>query len=159
MATAGISKNLDHQHLFVVEIDGFASGEFAECSELSAEIGKVEHFEGGSVIPNKSPGLLKVADITLKRGVCSDNDMFIWFSSVIAMAAAGAGAKAIGLADGRYKRNLDIVQRDRDGTELKRWTIYQAWPVKGVFGKWDNKAEEVVVEELTLTYDYPDRQL
>src|SRR5579862_8356039 len=158
MATAGISKNLDHQHLFVIEIDGFKSAAFSECSELSAEIGKVEHYEGGSVLPNKSPGLLKVADITLKRGVSSDSDFFLWFSSVIAMVAAGVGSSAIGLADGRYKRNFDIVQLDRDGTELKRWTNYGWWPIKGVFGKWDAKAEEVVIEELTLTGDYFDRQ-
>ena len=53
-----------------------------------------------------------------------------------------------------YKRNLDVVQQDRDGTTLRRWSLSRAWPVKFVAGDWDNEADENVIESVTLTYDF-----
>lgn len=53
-----------------------------------------------------------------------------------------------------YKRNLDIVQQDRDGVTLRRWTLVRAWPVKFVAGEWDNESDENVIESVTLTYDF-----
>ncbi|WP_428264542.1 phage tail protein, partial [Haliangium sp.] len=67
---------------FVVEIDGFKSAGFHKCSELSVEIAKVEHREGGALIPQKSPGRLSFADITLERGATDDLDAFGWFTQV-----------------------------------------------------------------------------
>ncbi|HBQ18605.1 MAG TPA: phage tail protein, partial [Myxococcales bacterium] len=31
-----------------------------------------------------------------------------------------------------------------------------AWPVKFVAGEWDNDSDEVVIESVTLTYDWFD---
>jgi len=58
------------------------------------------------------------------------------------------------LTDVNYKRNLDIVQQDRDGTTLRRWSLSRAWPVKFVAGDWDNEADENVIESVTLTFDF-----
>ena len=63
-------------------------------------------------------------------------------------------ASGLGLNDVEYKRNLDIVQQDRDGTTLRRWSLTGAWPVKFVAGDWDNEADENVIESVTLTYDF-----
>jgi phage tail-like protein len=60
----------------------------------------------------------------------------------------------LGLVDNAYKRNLDIVQQDRDGTTLRRWSLTGAWPVKFVAGEWDNEADENVIESVTLTFDF-----
>ncbi len=46
---------------------GVGSAGFAKCSELSAEVAKVEYHEGGSLIPFKSPGRLTFSDVTLER--------------------------------------------------------------------------------------------
>jgi phage tail-like protein len=114
------------------------------------EVSKVEHREGGVLIPNKSPGLVSFTDVTLERGATSDRDMWDWMVEV-ANAAANSG-----LIDDEYKRNLDIVQLDRDGSELRRWRITNAWPMKLIAGEWDNEADENVIESVTLTYDYFD---
>ena len=102
------------------------------------------------LIPNKSPGLVSFADVTLERGATLDRDIWDWMKQV-ADAAADAG-----LIDDDYKRTLDIVQLDRDGSELRRWRITNAWPVKFVGGDWDNEADENNIESVTLTYDYFD---
>ena len=148
MAVIGKPRSFHKKFKFIVEIDGVGHAGFQKCSELSVEVANVQYFEGGTLIPNKSPGRLTFADVTLERGATQDKDLFDWFLEV-ANTASG-----LGLNDVEYKRNLDIVQQDRDGTTLRRWSLTGAWPVKFVAGDWDNEADENVIESVTLTYDF-----
>ena len=86
--------------------------------------------------------------MTLERGATQDRDLFDWFQDV-AITSSG-----LGLTDVNYKRNIDIVQQDRDGTTLRRWSLSRAWPVKFVAGDWDNESDENVIESVTLTFDF-----
>jgi phage tail-like protein len=148
MPVIGNPRTFHKKFKFIVEIDGVASAGFQKCSELSVEVANVQYYEGGALIPNKSPGRLTFADVTLERGATSDKDLFEWMTQV-ADAAANAG-----LNEPAFKRNLDIVQQDRDGSTLRRWSLTGAWPVKFVAGDWDNEADENVIESVTLTYDF-----
>lgn len=148
MAIIGNPKSFHHKFKFKVEIDLLGSADFQKCSELSVEAANILYFEGGSLIPNKSPGRLTFSDVTLERGATEDHDLFDWFQDV-AIASSGQG-----LVDPFYKRSGDIIQNDRDDTELRRWNLVRAWPVKFVAGEWDNDADEVVIESVTLTYDW-----
>lgn len=147
----GKSRSYHKKFKFVVEVDSMGSAFWEKCSELSAEIAKVEQWEGGAIIPNKSPGRVTVADLTLNRGATQDEDCFTWFKQV-ANIVAGAG-----LVDDEYKRNAHINQQDRDGKSLRRWDVMNAWPTKFVAGEWDNTADENTMEGLTLTFDTFDR--
>ena len=93
-----------------MEIDDVGHAGFQKASELSVEVANVQYFEGGSLIPNKSPGPSPSPDVTLERGATQDRDLFDWFQDV-AITSSG-----LGLTDVNYKRNLDIVQQDRDGS-------------------------------------------
>ena len=148
MAILGQPRSFHSRWRFRIGIDSFGWAGFAKCSELSAELGKSEHYEGGASIPYKSPGRLSFSDVTLERGATQDKDLFRWFSDVVSVASG------LGLPDPRYKRNLAIVQMDRDGSTLRRWTLYRAFPIKFVAGEWDNGSDEAVIESITLTYDY-----
>lgn len=152
MAVKGKPRSYFKKFLFTVEIDKFTFTGFQKCSELSADIAVIEQFEGGALTAEKSPGRVKFADVTLERGATKDLDMFKWFKEVANIAAN------VGAVDNQYKRNVDIVQRDRDGSELRRWRIFQAWPSKFVAGDWDNTSDSNVSESLTLTYKYFDCQ-
>jgi phage tail-like protein len=147
MPTVGTPRSFHKKFKFIVQIDGFGSSGFQKCSELSMEIAKVEYFEGGSLIPNKSPGRVTFSDVTLDRGATKDKDMYEWARATTNVASN------TGLVDDRYKRTLDIVQQDRDGRTLRRWRLLNAWPVKFNAGDWDNEADENVIESMTLTYD------
>lgn len=147
----GTPRVFDKKFKFLVEIDGVVSAKFQKCSELSAEIAKVEYHEGGAVIPDKSPGKVTVSDLTLERGACRDADLFTWFKQVIDITAQ------TGQIDPQFKRSLDIVQLDRDGSELRRWTVTGAWPTKFVAGAWDNEADENVIESVVLAIDTFDK--
>jgi phage tail-like protein len=150
MPVLGSPRSFHKKWKFLCEIDLVGSAAFAKCSELSVEAARVEYWEGGSLIANKSPGRLTFADVTLERGATRDRDLFDWFTDV-ADAASG-----LGLNDPVYKRGLDIVQQDRDGSTLRRWSLANAWPTKFVAGDWDNGSDEVVIEQVTLAYDYFD---
>jgi len=121
MPIIGTPRTFHKAFAFLVEADDLASAGFRKCSELCVEVANIEYYEGGSLIPNKSPGRLKFADVTLERGATKDHDLFDWMQTV-ADAAANAG-----LVEPKFKRNVDIVQQDRDGSTLRRWSIAGAW--------------------------------
>lgn len=47
----------------------------------------MQYFEGGALIPNKSPGRLTFSDVTLERGATQDRDLFEWFQDVAIMSS------------------------------------------------------------------------
>ncbi len=143
----GSNRSFFKKFKFIIEIDGIAYAGFQKCSELEAEVAIIEQWEGGATVADKSPGRTKVANVTLERGATKDLDLFNWFKQVTDMVANS------GLVDNEYKRNFDIVQQDRDGSELRRWNITESWPCKFTAGDWDNTADENVIEktELCLT--------
>lgn len=150
MPVVGNPRTFHKKFKFIVEIDGVASAGFQSCSELSSEIAKIEYYEGGSLIPQKSPGRVSFADVTLDRGaVTEDSDLYDWYRET-ARADANAGDN-----EPLFKRTLDIVQLDRDGSELRRWRLQGAWIVNFVAAdEWNNDSDENVIESVTLTYDY-----
>ena len=87
MAVIGTPRTFHKKFKFIVEIDGVASAGFQKCSELSVEVANIEYHEGGTLIPNKSPGRLKFADVTLERGATKDHDLFDWMEEVADAAA------------------------------------------------------------------------
>lgn len=147
MTIRGTPRSYYKKFAFVVEIEGVAFAGFQNCSELQAELAVIEQFEGGRLTPNKSPGRVTVSDLTLERGATSDRDLWDWFKKVVDMNANA------GLVDDQFKRDLEIVQLDRDGTPLVRWAVYGSWPSTFVAGSWDNDADENVMESVTLTID------
>lgn len=155
MAVIGTPRTFQKRFSFIVEIDGMKSAAFTKMSALEAEIAKVEQWQGGTLIPDKSPGRVTVSDVTLERGVASgDTDLYQWWLDVVRMSAGvGDGGSGVGLATPLYKRQVELIQLDRTGVVLRTWTIEGAWPTKMVVGDWDNEADENVIEMLTFTFD------
>jgi phage tail-like protein len=151
MPALGSPRSFYNKFKFLVEIDGITYAGFSKCSELSVEAAKIEHHEGASLIPDKSPGRLTFADITLERGATDDLELYDWFEEV---ADASAGIGGAGRIEPLFKRTLDIVQLDRNDAVLQRWTLTNAWPTKFVAGEWDNGSDEKVITMVTLAYDF-----
>lgn len=146
-AIQGVSRNYFKKFKFVFEIAGVAWAGFQTCGDIAIEVAKVEHHEGGSLIPNKSPGRVTVPDVELRRGATTDLDLYNWMQQCVAAGAIGE--------EPAEKRSPDLVQQDRAGNELRRWTLINAWPIRWKAGDWDNTADEALIESVTLTYDYP----
>ena len=64
MTVIGNPRSFHKKLKLVVEIDDAGRAGFQKASELSVEVANVQDFEGGSLIPNKSPGRLTFSDVT-----------------------------------------------------------------------------------------------
>ena len=132
---------------FVVEIDGIARAAFTRCSELAVEAANVAHREGGRLQPHNAPGLVTFPEITLERGATDDFDLYNWFKDTF---DAGAGT---GLTTPDIYRTFDIVQLDRAGNEVERYTVFDAYCRRFAAGDWDNDADEVRIESVIIQPD------
>ena len=144
-------KAFDKKFLFRVEIDGVESAAFKSCSEIGFEAATIEHWEGGRIIPHKEPGRITVPDVTLERGQSGDVDLYNWALETANLAAG------VGTVEEDLKRGLDVVQYDRAGNEKRRWRLHKAFVKKFVAGSWDNSADDFVIEQIVIVYDYPEK--
>jgi phage tail-like protein len=132
---------------FVIEIDGIVRAAFQTCSELTAEAANIEYKEGGRLHPHNSPGTVTFPELTMTRGVADDFDLYNWFKDTY---DAGAGT---GLDTPDIYRTFDIVQLNRKGEEVERYTIYDAYCRAYSAGDWDNDADEKRIETVTVQPD------
>ena len=153
MPTTGAPRVWEDKFSFIVEIDGVAHAAFNKCSELSFEIDTVEYREGGRKNAYKSPGLVNFADITLERGaVHDDSDLYDWAKDCASIVADA------GVIETAFRRTLDIVALDRDGSVLKRWRLGSCWVKKFVAGDWDNNSSEKTIEQVVVVCDSFERR-
>jgi phage tail-like protein len=113
---------------------------FQECSAIGMEIAVAEYRNGNERenAPRKIPGLTKVPDVTLKRGIVGSLALFDWIRAV---------------RDGTVDRRtvtIQLVAEDHSGPVLA-WRLLRAFPVKYVAGPLDARGGEVAMEELTLS--------
>ncbi len=89
----------------------------------------------------KIPGRMKWGDITLKRGMTDDMDMWKWRQLV-----------EEGKID-EARKNGSIVMFDQKGSEVARWDLINAWPSK-ISGPTANAgSNEIAIEELTVCHE------
>ncbi len=129
---------------FMIDVQGEITGYFSEVSGLGSESDIIEQKvvnEKGIEIVKKIPGRLKWGDITLKRGITSNLDMWNWRKKV-------EEGKV-----GEARKNGSIVMFDQELTEKARWNFINGWPTKisGPAPKADGN--EIGVEELTIAHE------
>jgi len=129
----------------MLDIGGAIKGYFTEVSGIGSETDIVEQkvvSEKGVEVVMKIPGRLKWGDITLKRGLTSNMDIWSWRKQVEDGDVKGA------------RKNGSIVMFDQDLKEAARWNFVNAWPskVSGPAPKADGN--EIGIEELTIVHEY-----
>jgi phage tail-like protein len=130
---------------FGVDVQGKASGYFMEVSGLGSETEIIEHKvvnESGVEVVMKIPGRLKWQEITLKRGITSDMDLWEWRQEV---------------------ENGDVESARADGTitmfnqqlePVAQWTFNRGWPTKISGPTVKSDSNEIGVEEMTIAHEY-----
>jgi len=129
---------------YAVEIQGMVGGYFTECSGLGSEHEVIEHKvvnDKGQETVMKVPGRLKWENITLKRGITNDMDIWDWRKKVEDGDVASARA------------NGSIVMFDQDLTEVARWNFENAWPVKVSGPAVKSDSNEIGIEELSIAHE------
>ena len=131
---------------FVFQVDfgasdpGSVDGGFEEVGPIAANIDVIEYRAGNDKVNTlrKLPGLHRVHDVTLKRGVIGSTTLFTWFR-----------AGTLGQAD---RRDVTIRLLNEDHTDVVfTWRLVRAWPVKYVVTSLNATSSDVAIEELVLT--------
>lgn len=129
---------------FMVEVSGKLSGYFTEVSGIGSETQVIEHKIMGpdnNGIIRKVPGLLKWNDVTLKRGITANMDMYEWRKLV-----------ETGRID-EARCSVTITMVDQSFNPVAEWTLEKAWPSKISGPSIKADANEIGVEELVIVHE------
>lgn len=86
---------------FLVEIDNAEFGGFSDVSGLGSEITVAEYRNGNDRVNHvrKVPGMHKVSDVTLKRGIVNSTDLWAWIAETRTASVNAQRAVTITLLD------------------------------------------------------------
>jgi phage tail-like protein len=130
---------------FALDVQGVIAGYFTECSGIGSETEiaeqKVVNEKGVQVIL-KVPGRLKWGDITLKRGVTSDMQLWEWRKMVEDGDVKGA------------RKNGSITMFDQTLTPKAKWDFKNAWPSKISGPTPKSEGNDISLEEITIVHEY-----
>jgi phage tail-like protein len=126
---------------FLVSIDGIAASSFTEVSGLEASIDVIDYREGNSKGPfdQKLPGLNRVTNIVLKRGLTSDLSLWAWIAAV--------------MAGNLQRKQIRIVLLDQSENPVLAWQIRNAWPCKWSGPVLNASAGDVAIETLEIAHE------
>lgn len=118
-------------------------GGFSDCSGLNTEMTIAEYRNGNDreMHVRKIPGLHKVGDVTLKRGVINSKDLWDWIKAVRTQSVGG-------------QRQVVITMFDEAGTKVQSWTLRGCVPLKYTGPTFAGKGGgDVAMEELVLSVE------
>ncbi len=123
---------------FRVEIQGIPATSFSEVSGLEVSIEVVDYRAGDAAVnsPRKLPGLSKVSDVTLKRGVIGDLSLWNWIHAAM---TGNVTRVAVG-----------IILLDQADNPVLTWKLTNAWPCKWSGPVLCAGSSDLAIEELVL---------
>lgn len=135
---------------YVVEIDGIPIMGFSEASGLDVEIDEFLYREGDSDgFVSKFPGLPKVSDVTLKKGLALGpelNAILGWFE------------ECIGYPDQPpedIRKNVVIRFQNKAKTKSLGQVLEGAWVKRFDIGGAEGTSSDRAVAEFVFTYERP----
>jgi len=130
---------------FHVEVGNIMEAAFIDCSGLEMTTDVFEYQEGGlNEYVHKIPGRTKVANVTLKRGFAKSNELFEWYKEMEKSLLEG---KRFDFQDVSI-----ILYSSADQSELVRWNLDKAFPVKWVGPSFKTDEAAVAVESLEFAH-------
>lgn len=119
-----------------------ATVSFQEVTGLETETQVIEYRHGDSPIYStiKMPGIAKVGNVTLKKGIfVKDNNFFNWYKAITMNT---------------IKRETVVIKLlDEQGNTTMNWTLNNAWPTKITGTDMKSDSNEVAVESIELAYE------
>jgi phage tail-like protein len=126
---------------FRLDVQDVPQGHFTECSGIGIKIQPIKYREGGEKqIVHCIPGPVEYADVTLRYGLTSSNELWDWLMKAVNGAVV--------------RKTVRIILLDSDGaSEVMRWTLQDAWISEWHGAVLNAMQREVAVESLTLVYE------
>lgn len=125
---------------FWVEIDSLTQAFFRECTGLQLQTEVFEYAEGGvNNYTHKFPGRTKVGNITLKRGLVLPDNLWTWYSNVVAGSITRKSV-TVHVYDNRVMAPSQAP--------VMSWMLEDALPVKWVGPNFKSDENATAVEQL-----------
>jgi phage tail-like protein len=127
---------------FSVDFGGGMHVNFQEMTGLDAETKPIEyrHGDSPSFYPIKMPGLGKVGNVTLRKGIfVNDTKFWTWYDEIKLNT---------------IKRQTVVVNLlDETGAPKMVWTLNNAFPTKMTSTDLNSEGNEVAVESVEIAYE------
>jgi phage tail-like protein len=126
---------------FRIELDQTSVASFREASGLSQNTDPVDYREGTDVwlSVRKLPGLRKYSNITLKRGITPNEDLWNWYKNILN-----------GVPD---RRNGAIVLQDEQHNDMLRWNFENGWICKWEGPTLNATTNDVAIESIEICHE------
>ncbi len=121
---------------------------FKEVSGISKDLGIEEITSGGeNRFKYRLPNVSSSQNLVLKRAIIPTGSKLIsWCSSTM----------DDGLATAIQTKDVSVNLLDNEGKVLKKWTFYNAYPVKYDVSDLKSQESEILIESIELAYTYFD---
>ncbi|AKF86909.1 phage tail protein [Myxococcus sp. MISCRS1] len=127
---------------FSVQLGDDTSVSFQEVDGLETETQVIEYRHGNnpSFYPIKMPGLAKVGNVRMRKGIfVNDARFWDWYNEIKMNTIA--------------RRTVIISLLDEQGAPKMTWTLNNAWPTKLSGTDLKSEGNEVAVETLELAFE------
>lgn len=115
---------------------------FQEVSGLEAETQVIEYRDSNSPIFStvKMPGIAKYGNVTMKRGIFSNDNLFWTWYNQIKMNV--------------IKRQTVVIKLlDETGGTVVKWTLNNAWPTKISSTDLKSDGNEVAIDSIEIVHE------
>jgi len=115
---------------------------FQEISGLDSETQVIEyrHSNSPEFSTIKMPGISKSSNVTLKRGVfVNDNLFWDWYNKIKMNTIK--------------RETVVIMLQDEEGKATMTWTLHNAWPTKITSTDMKSEGNEVAVDTLEIAHE------
>ncbi|MCR6650889.1 MAG: phage tail protein [Cellvibrionaceae bacterium] len=115
---------------------------FQEVDGLESETQPIEYRHGNSPVfyPIKMPGLGRVGNVTMRKGIfVNDSNFWDWYNEIKLNTIA--------------RRTVVISLLDEEGNPKTTWTLNNAWPTKITGTDLKSEGNEVAVESIEIAYE------
>lgn len=127
---------------FSVQLGDDNSASFQEVNGLESETKIIEyrHGDSKSFYPIKMPGVGRVGNVTMRKGIFTgDAKFWTWYNEI------------------KYntikRRTVVIKLLDETGAPKMTWTLNNAWPTKITGTDLKSEGNEVAIESIEIAYE------
>ena len=126
---------------FTVQLGDDKSVTFQEVDGLDSETQIIEYRHGNSPVfyPLKMPGLGRVGNVTMRKGIfVNDKAFWTWYNEIKLNTIK--------------RRTVVISLLDETGNPKRTWTLNDAWPTKITGTDLKSEGNEVAIESIEIAY-------
>jgi phage tail-like protein len=127
---------------FSVQLGDDKSINFQEVNGLESETKPIEYRHGNSPVfyPIKMPGLGRVGNVTMRKGIfVNDQRFWAWYNEIKMNTIK--------------RRTVVINLLDEGGAPKMVWTLNNAWPTKITGTDLKSEGNEVAVESIEVAFE------